>query len=158
MLWGDNYSRNSYAYGSPTKWTVMIENKRVCKGRICPCTQTEEKYIRTYSHTVYLQDQTIRTPSLANPLIQTTPLGNPFAAPLHVFYSIFWAYNTATSMAERLYGIIYYRVNCSNHWNTLCPRLYYHPMICFSWQLIFKFIKATNDFSDTVILKIGKYR
>ena len=56
----------------------------VCNRSIYPCTQTEEYYVRAEGQTIYLQDQTTRTPSLAKPPIQLTPPGTPpFTAPLH---------------------------------------------------------------------------
>ena len=54
-----------------------------CNGSLCPCIHTEELYVRTDNQTVYIQDQTTRTPSLANPPIRTTPPGTPFTDPLH---------------------------------------------------------------------------
>ena len=39
------------------------------------CTEIHKK--------VYLQDKTAQTTSIANPLVQTTPLGIRFTAPLH---------------------------------------------------------------------------
>ena len=56
---------------------------RICNGRVCPCTQVEEQYVRIDGYMVYLRDQTTRTPSLANPPIQTTLPDTPFLAPLH---------------------------------------------------------------------------
>ena len=76
------------AYGSPTKWTVMLDKKRRCDKSVCTCAQIEEKYVRTDNQTVYLQDQTTRTPSLANPPIQTTLTGTPFTSPLQPEYGI----------------------------------------------------------------------
>ena len=52
----DNYSNNSDAYGSPTKWTVTIEKKRGCIEIVFTCTETEEYYISKDVQTVYLRD------------------------------------------------------------------------------------------------------
>ena len=41
LLQVDNSSINSDAYKSPNKWTFMLENKRGCYKRVCPCTQIE---------------------------------------------------------------------------------------------------------------------
>ena len=53
----------------------MPDKKMGCNGSIYPRTQTEEQYVHTYGQTVYLQYQTTRTTSLANPSIQTMPPG-----------------------------------------------------------------------------------
>ena len=66
---------------------VMPEKKRECNGSVCPCTPTEEQYVRTDDQTVYLQYQTNRIPSLSNPPIQTTPPGTLFTAALN-FYQL----------------------------------------------------------------------
>ena len=84
---GDNYSSNFDTYGNPTKWTVMLEKKRVCNMSVFAHTQTWEKYVHTDGQTVYLWDQTTRTPSLANLLIQTTPPGTLFMYLLHLMVS-----------------------------------------------------------------------
>ena len=61
---------------------VMLEKKRGCSGSICPCIQTEEYYVHTDVHTVYLQDHMTQTPSLSNPPIRTIPSGTRFLSPV----------------------------------------------------------------------------
>ena len=73
--------KGRFSYGMP----VMPDNKRGCGVSVCPCTQTEEYYVCTYGHTVYLQDQTNQTPSPSNPLLPTMPPGTRFTAPLHPY-------------------------------------------------------------------------
>ena len=50
---------------------------------VCTCTQIEEYCIRRNVHTVYIKYQETRTPSLANPSIQTMPPGTtPLQGPV----------------------------------------------------------------------------
>ena len=55
-----------------------------CNRSVCPCIHTEEYYVLTDNHTVYLQYQTTRTPSLANTPVRKTLPGTPFTSPLHI--------------------------------------------------------------------------
>ena len=60
----------------------MIEKKRGLNRSVCLYIQTEKYYVRTNVKRVYLQEDMIRTPSLANPLIQTTPPGTRLHGPV----------------------------------------------------------------------------
>ena len=69
----------------------------MCNGSVCPCTQTKEYYVCKYGQTVYLQDHTTRTLSLANPPILTTPLGTPTPCPRYMKPCPFCGHATSTA-------------------------------------------------------------
>ena len=71
----------------PILWGLYFPT---CNRSIYICTQTEEYYVCRNVKTVYLREQTTRTPSLANLPIQTTPPGTWYKAPLHGVLPVLW--------------------------------------------------------------------
>ena len=55
----------------------------ICNGSVCPCTHTDEYYIRIDGNTVYLRYQTYQITSITNLPLQKTPPGTTFSIPLH---------------------------------------------------------------------------
>ena len=107
LIQGRQIKRSFYC-GKP----VMFGNKRLCNGRVCPCIQTEEQYVHTDFQTIYLQDQTTQTPSLANPPVPMTPPGNRFTSPLQVQLQVY------TNSMVSIHGTIPHksRVSYFNKW------------------------------------------
>ena len=83
MTYGYNSSRESVDLGFTCNRPVIIYNKRGCNGSTCSCIHNEEQSVCTDFQVVYIQYQILRTPSLTNPPLCTTPPGTHIASPLH---------------------------------------------------------------------------